>query len=334
MAFFSDKKVLLIGGTGTIGRGVLQTLLKQDPKVVRVLSRDEFKQFQLQDEYKSIRNIRYLLGDVRDYNRVLKAMEDIDVVFHFAALKHVPACEYNPFEAVQTNILGTQNVVTAAINAGVERVIVTSSDKAISPTNTYGATKLVVERLIAAAEVSKGSSKTVFSAVRFGNVLGSRGSVIPLLKQQILARHALTITNPDMTRFMMTQSQAVDLTLQAAERANGGELFILKMPVIKLGTLIDVLEREVCQKYEVAPPSREIIGLRPGEKMFEELMTREESTQAIELPDMFVIPPFQSDRPYEYDNARSAREGSYSSNDTEPITDVQLSSWLHTENLI
>ncbi|WP_029421616.1 polysaccharide biosynthesis protein [Alicyclobacillus macrosporangiidus] len=330
--FFRGKRILLIGGTGTVGRGLLRALLRFEPRVIRVFSRDEFKQFELQTEYANHSNIRYLLGDVRDTSRLIRAMEDIDVVFHMAALKHVPACEYNPFEAVQTNIIGTQNVITAAMAAGVGKVIVTSTDKAISPTNTYGATKLVVERLVAAAEHAKGSASTVFSAVRFGNVMGSRGSVIPLIKRQLLERRPVTVTDPGMTRFMMTLTQAVELTLRAAVWSHGGELFILKMPVLRLGDLVEVVRDEVSRKYGVPRGEVETIGLRPGEKRYEELMTEDESRQAVELDHMFVIPPPHAH--WHYADAAPAAVGTYRSNDIPPIDREQIRHWVLSEGLI
>ncbi len=330
--FFQDKRILLIGGTGTIGRGLLNALLLQRPKVVRILSRDEFKQFELQMKYEGTANIRYLLGDIRDYSRLLRAMEDIDVVFHTAAYKHVPACEYNPFEAVQTNIIGSQNVITAALHTGVQKVIITSSDKSISPTNTYGATKLVVERLVAAAEYAKGSANTVFTAVRFGNVMGSRGSIIPLLKQQLAEGKPITVTDSSMTRFMMTLSQAVSLTLRAAELSCGGELYILKMPVLRLGDLVEVVRDEMSKKYGVSKGVLKIIGLRSGEKRYEELMTEDESRLAVELDEMFVIPSGRSKNSYV--SANPASIGSYRSRDITPIDKEQIRQWVLSEELI
>lgn len=332
MNFFQNKRVLLIGGTGTIGQGLLRSILAQQPSVIRIFSRDEFKQFELQTDYKGHSNIRYLIGDVRDYSRLLRAMEGIDIVFHTAALKHVPACEYNPFEAVQTNIIGTQNVITAAIETDVQKVVVTSTDKSISPTNTYGATKLVVERLVAAAEYSKGSAHTVFSAVRFGNVMGSRGSIIPLIRRQIMEGKPVTITDPTMTRFMMTQSQAISLTMQAAQNSHGGELFILKMPVLQLGDLFAVVREEVSRKYGISPGRVETIGLRPGEKMYEELMTEDESRQAVELKDMFVIPSVNSRR--YYTEVQPAKIHSYSSHGIPSIDKEQIRQWVLSEGLI
>lgn len=330
--FYHDKRVLLVGGTGTIGRGLLRTLLEQKPKVVRIFSRDEFKQFELQARYSGVPNIRYLLGDVRDGRRLARAMEDIDIVFHTAALKQVPACEYNPFEAVQTNIIGTQNVITTALQMGIQKVVVTSTDKSISPTNTYGATKLVVERLMSAVEEAKGSKTTVFSVVRFGNVLGSRGSIIPLFKQQLLEGRPITVTDRTMTRFMMTLPQAVGLTLQAAELSQGGELYVLKMPVLQLGDLVEVVREEVSKRYGVPKGTIESIGLRPGEKMYEELMTENESRQALELDGMFVIPSKRSRS--HYSTAKPARVKVYSSRDIPPIGKEQIRQWVLTEDLI
>ena len=198
-------------------------------------------------------------------------------MFHMAALKHVPACEYNPYEAVKTNIIGTENVILAARSAGVKRVIFTSTDKAIAP-NTYGASKLMAERLIASAQYNSGSHATIFAAVRFGNVMGSRGSVIPLFKSQITEKRKITVTDLTMSRFMMTLSQATELTIKAMKTAQGGEIFVLKMPIISLKDLAEVIIEETAKKININSDSVEMvkIGLRPGEKMYEELMTIEE----------------------------------------------------------
>ncbi len=318
---FRDKKILIIGGTGTIGQSLLNHILSQSPAVVRVFSRDEHKQFELQQKLYGHTNIRFLIGDVRDYDRVKRAMKDIDYVFHLAAMKHVPACEYNPFEAVQTNIIGTQNVIRASLECEVEKTIFTSTDKAIAPTNTYGASKLMAERLITAAQYHAGTSRTVFAAVRFGNVMGSRGSVIPLFKWQIREHRRITVTRRDMSRFMMTKEQATNLIIRALSLAQGGEVFVLKMPVIRLIDLAECVIEETAKQFGI---SKELIGieetgLRPGEKMYEELMTEEESTYAFEFDDMFVVPsPFLAVPVYE--GAKPARIGSYSSQHIPPIS--------------
>lgn len=293
---FENKNVLIIGGTGSIGSKLLIELLKQKTKVIRIFSRDEYKQFELMHSLGingENTRIRFLIGDVRDKERLSRAMNEIDVVFDLAALKHVPSCEYNPFEAVETNVIGTQNVIDSAIRNNVEKVLYTSSDKAISPTNTMGATKLLAERLIASADNSKGKNQTIFSAVRFGNVMGTRGSVIPLFKKQIIQNKHITLTRRDMTRFMMSIGQAVNLILKASDNAVGGEIFVLKMPVIKLEDLAYVLIETTCEKYKINPNEVKIkeIGLRPGEKMYEELMTEQEADQAVEYDDYFSIFP-------------------------------------------
>lgn len=333
---FKDKRILVIGGTGTIGSSIVKTLLECEPKVIRILSRDEYKQFNMMNEYENNRKLRFLLGDVRDADRLNRAMEGIDIVFHAAALKHVPACEYNPFEAIKTNVIGTQNVIESAILNEVERVIFTSTDKTISPTNTYGATKLLAERLISAANYYKGSHKTIFAAVRFGNVMGSRGSVIPLFKKQILEKRYITITDPRMSRFMMTQKQATSLTLKACERALGGEVFILKMPVINLGDLAEVVVEETAAKYGISKEDISIraVGLRPGEKMYEELMTLEESKCAIEFEDMFSVPPLWSEKQLNYLDGKQAQCKTYSSNDESPISKEEVRRLIIEENLI
>jgi UDP-N-acetylglucosamine 4,6-dehydratase/5-epimerase len=335
---YEGKKILIIGGTGTLGQLLTRFLLEQNPKVIRILSRDEYKQYEMQRVFaEHQQRLRFLIGDVRDGQRLQRAMEDIDYVFHLAAMKHVPFCEYNPFEAVQTNIIGTQNMIQAAINSGVKKVLFTSTDKAISPTNTYGASKLMAERLISAAEYQKGPKQTTFASVRFGNVMGSRGSVIPLFRKQILEKRMVTVTDLNMTRYMMTATQAMSLMLKANELAQGGEVFVLKMPTVRLRDLVDVVIEEVCRKYSISEPIeiREI-GLRPGEKRYEELMNEEEKLLAWELPDMYVIPsPFQEmmdNTPYPGAVLMQARE--VNSHYEQPIDREILRDWILTEDLI
>ena len=245
---FKNKHILIVGGTGTIGCALTKRILKDHPEVIRIYSRDEYKQFIMKEELNDATNLRFLIGDVRDKERLNRAMQDIDVVFNLAALKHVPSCEYNPFEAVKTNILGAQNVIESAMENGVRKLIYTSSDKAVSPTNTMGATKLLAERIISSSYYARGYSGTIFASVRFGNVIGSRGSVIPLFKKQIIENRYITVTEPEMTRFMMSSQEAIDLVLKAARIAKGGEVFVLKMPVIKLIDLAEVVIEKVCLK--------------------------------------------------------------------------------------
>ncbi|MGG3888375.1 SDR family NAD(P)-dependent oxidoreductase [Metabacillus fastidiosus] len=333
--FFKDKKILIIGGTGTIGQSLLNQILLEKPKVVRIFSRDEYKQYRLQNRIGNRKDLRFLIGDVRDYDRVFSAMQDIDYVFHVAAMKHVPACEYNPYEAVQTNINGTYNVIKAAIAQSVTKVVFTSSDKSISPTNTYGATKLTAEKLISAAQYSKGREKTTFASVRFGNVMGSRGSVIPLFIEQIKESKKVTVTDLSMTRFMMTLRQATTLTIKALQESKGGEVFVLKMPVIALSDLVAVVIEEACNKYNVKCDeiSIEEIGLRQGEKMYEELMTYDESTMAWELSDMFIIPGIYG-RQQTYLNAIKPKHGTYSSESQIPISKEEIRKLILSEKLI
>jgi UDP-N-acetylglucosamine 4,6-dehydratase len=332
---YKGKKILLIGGTGTIGRYLLKQILLEEPSVIRILSRDEHKQFEMQQQLSSYSNIRYLIGDIRDSQRLLRAMEGIDYVFHAAAMKHVPSCEYNPFEAVQTNVIGTQNVISAAIENGVQRVLFTSTDKAISPTNTYGATKLTAERLISAAQYQKGSKSTVFSSVRFGNVMGSRGSVIPLFKNQILETGSVTVTDINMIRYMMTPSQAIALMLKANELAHGGEVFVLKMPIVRLSDLVEVLIEEITKKYHI---NKEIqvnsIGLRPGEKMYEELMTEEEYRFSLETDEMYIVPSFFTEEKVEYPYAKPTKSTESRLLLQPPINKETLRDWVLFEKLI
>ena len=321
-----NKNILVIGGTGTIGTALVKRLLTFKPNVVRIYSRDEYKQFVMREDLDNNGKIRFLLGDVRDKERLDRAMHGVDAVFDLAALKHVPACEYDPFEAVKTNVLGSQNIIECAIGNKVERVIYTSSDKAVSPTNTMGATKLLAERLFSSADYSKGSDIPVFASVRFGNVLDSRGSVIPLWQKQISANHFITITEYEMTRFIMSINQAVELILKSYDIARGGEVFVLKMPVVKLCDLADAVIDMECKKTGLAPDAIEIkkTGLRPGEKMYEELMTAQESSYAIEYQDMFAILPQHRLDLIKTDGLKCAAVGEYSSATEEVLSKEEI----------
>lgn len=294
--FFNNKSILVTGGSGSIGSVLVKELLKNNPHVVRVLDNNETGLFELYHDLKS-KKIRPLVGDVRDKERIKRAMEGIDIVFHAAALKHVPLCEYNPFDAVKTNIIGTQNIMDTALDKGVKKVILISTDKAANPTNVMGATKLLAEKLTISMNNYRGSRDTVFSCVRFGNVLNTRGSVIPLFKSQIIKGGPVTVTDPNMTRFMMTIEKAVNLVLKATEIATAGETFILKMPVVKIGDLAEVMVDNLAPIYGFKPKDIEIrnIGKRPGEKLYEELMTEYEAEYAYENEEMIVIIPEKFD---------------------------------------
>ena len=323
---FKNKKILVTGGTGCIGSEIVKSILNYKPKVVRIFSNDEDSTFKMSQEIGTSKNRRFLIGDIRDKERLITAMDGIDIVYHAAALKHVPLCEYNPFEAIKTNVLGTQNIIDAALENNVKKVINISTDKAVNPVNTMGATKLLAEKLIIDANFYKGPRETIFSCVRFGNVLFSRGSVIPLFEEQIKQNKIITITDPKMTRFMMSIDNTIDLVFKATLIAKGGEIFILKMPVVRLGDLADVVIKEYAEKYKCKSSDikKEIIGPRPGEKIFEELMTELEAEKAFETKDMLIIPP-QSEyginiKTSDYKNARKSKLSGYASRDVKPLS--------------
>jgi len=290
--FYEGKTVLVTGGCGSIGSEIVKRLLKYKPKSIRILDNNETGLFELKKELNS-RVARPLIGDVRDEKRLRKAVENVDIVFHAAALKHVPLCEYNPFEAVKTNILGTENIIDACLEEGVKKLIFISTDKAVNPTNVMGATKLLAERFTVSSNYFKGLKKTALSCVRFGNVLNSRGSVIPVFEKQIKEGGPVTVTDPDMTRFIMEIPHAVELVLKTAEIAKGGEIFILKMPAIKIGDLAAACIDFFAPKYDLDPKKIKIknIGKRIGEKTHEELLTENECENTYEFDEMFVILP-------------------------------------------
>lgn len=336
MGIYTGKKVLITGGTGTIGQYLTRSILADKPAVIRIFSRDEHKQFDMQQSLQEHdRTLRYLIGDVRDLPRLSRAMEDIDYVFHLAAMKHVPSCEYNPFEAVQTNVIGTQNVIQAALQNQVSKVLFTSSDKAVSPFNTYGATKLMAERLISAAAYQKGPKPTVFASVRFGNVMGSRGSVIPLFRKQIIEQGKITVTDLGMTRYMMTPMQAIHLLLAANDMSRDGEVFVLKMPIVRLADLVDIMLELVPAKYATSDKIQvEEIGIRPGEKMTEELMTTDEADKVIEQPFMYIIPPIYGSTNNKYENREAVMIDKHHFVPNEVISKEVLKAWLINEDLI
>jgi UDP-N-acetylglucosamine 4,6-dehydratase len=278
------KVILITGGTGSFGTKFLKTVLSEhEPAAVRIYSRDELKQYNLQRELDGDERVRFLIGDVRDGERLKMAMRGVDVAIHAAALKQVPACEYNPFEAVQTNIHGAENVVTAAIANDVPCTLALSTDKAVNPVNLYGATKLAAEKIITQGNAYAGDSRVRFASVRYGNVVGSRGSVIPLFKTQALEGE-LTITDEDMTRFWITLEQAVEIVISCIGLMQGGEVFVPRIPSMRVRDIADAIAPEA---------TRRIVGIRPGEKIHEVLITEDESRHARMLEDRYVIyPPF------------------------------------------
>ncbi|MBE1555017.1 UDP-N-acetylglucosamine 4,6-dehydratase (inverting) [Sporosarcina limicola] len=274
------KTILVTGGTGSFGKKFISTILQQDIKKVIVFSRDELKQYEMAQEFTDSR-IRFFIGDVRDKDRLYRAFDGVDIVIHAAAMKHVGACEYNPFEAVKTNIHGAQNIIEAAIDRGVEKVIALSTDKAASPLNLYGATKLASDKLFVAANSYAGDKNTGFSVVRYGNVVGSRGSVVPFFKK-IKSSGIVPITDDRMTRFWITLDQGVQFVLDSLERMRGGEIFVPKIPSMKV---LD-LAKAIAPECEI-----EIVGIRPGEKIHEAMITEDDARQTIEFDTYFVIQP-------------------------------------------
>ncbi len=292
--FFSSKRVLVTGGCGTVGKELIGQLVHDySVKELVVIDNNESELFFQGEVYKDFPNVHFYLADIRDERALVRKMDGIDIVFHTAAFKHVGLCEQVPFEAVQTNILGVENVVRAAVSKGVSKVIFTSSDKAVNPTNVMGTSKLMGERLITAANVEYKDSGCIFASTRFGNVLGSRGSVIPIFKNQISRGENITLTHEDMTRFIMSIEQSVQLIIDSAMLAQGGEVFVTKMPVIKIKDLAEVMVFELAEKcgHRVEEIKIQTIGVKPGEKLYEELMTGEETGRALELEKYFVVKP-------------------------------------------
>ncbi len=283
----NDKTILVTGGTGSFGKKFIETAFKKfEPKKIIVYSRDELKQFEMQHsdkfrKYDAEDRLRFFIGDVRDIERLKRAMEGVDIVIHAAALKQVPACEYNPFEAVKTNVIGGQNVIDVCLNSGVKKVIALSTDKAAAPINIYGATKLTSDKLFIAANNYKGWHDVKFSVVRYGNVMGSRGSVIPFFLSQ-KKEGVLTVTDERMTRFNITLQEGVEFVIKNLERMWGGELFVPKIPSYKILDVAKAVDGNCKIK---------IIGLRPGEKLHEEMITATDSINTIEFDDYFVILP-------------------------------------------
>jgi UDP-N-acetylglucosamine 4,6-dehydratase len=278
---FTDKTVLITGGTGSFGSRLIERLLSEHaPRAVRIFSRDEYKQSEMQRRFGDDR-LRFLIGDVRSLPRLLRATRGVDVIFHAAALKHVPICEYNPFEAVQTNVVGAENVVTAAIENDVPLTMALSTDKAVNPVNLYGATKLCQEKIVTQGNAYAADSIARFACVRYGNVVGSRGSVVPLFKQQALTG-TVTITDERMTRFWITLDEAIDFVVASLARMEGGEIFVPKIPSMRVTDLAEALAPGI---------PREIVGIRPGEKLHEALLTEDEARHGWEMDTGYTIMP-------------------------------------------
>lgn len=285
---FKNRIILVTGGTGSIGSEIVSQLLKYEPKQVRILSRNDSKQYDLLERLGHPENLRLFIGDIRDRDRLDLAFQDVDFVFHAAALKHVPICEYNPFEAVKTNIVGSQNIIDMALRHNVKKVIGISTDKAANPTNVMGTSKLMMEKLFANTNFFS-TGRTMFSCVRFGNVAWATSSVLPIWKEQVSRHGHINVTHPKMTRFLMSISQAVDLTIKAAELSRGGEIFVLKMPAIRLPDLAKMYIRKYHPDNNI---KIKFTNSRPGEKIHEDLLTPSEDFGSIfENPEMFILFP-------------------------------------------
>ncbi|MGV1098812.1 polysaccharide biosynthesis protein [Thiovibrio sp. JS02] len=338
-----NKRVLVTGACGTVGSKLIEFLLEGNYDTAEVVGLDnnESGLFFLEQQFLRDKRARFFLADIRDRDKLRRKMRGIDIVFHAAALKHVILCERSPFEAVQTNINGVQNIIYAACENNVEKVIFTSSDKAVNPTNVMGTSKLMGERLMTAANSNFHGDGPIFASTRFGNVLGSNGSVVPIFHKQIAKGGPVTLTHPEMTRFVMSIDQAVRLVIDSISLARGGEVFITKMPIIRIKDLATVMIEELAEAYGHDPRRIEVteIGVKPGEKLYEELMSDEETHRAIELPKYFlVLPAFRglyNKVTYVYSDIVSHTVSNpYISSRETPLSIEELKLFLRSNNLL
>ena len=322
---FTGATLLITGGTGSFGNAVLRGLLQSGLSEIRIFSRDEKKQDDMRKHYNDAK-LKFFIGDVRDYQSVLNAVRGADFIFHAAALKQVPSCEFHPMEAVKTNVLGTENVLEAAIACGVKKVVCLSTDKAVYPINAMGISKAMMEKVLVAK--SRNSGSTIICATRYGNVMASRGSVIPLFAEQIRAGKPITITDPNMTRFMMTLEDAVELVLYAFEHGNAGEIFVQKAPAATIATLASALTSAL----NVPKHPIDIIGTRHGEKLFEALLSREEMATAQDLGNYYRVPPDLRDLNYgkfvEQGDTKISGADEYSSHNTHRLDVAEMRALL------
>ena len=333
---FDGKTVLITGGTGSLGRALTKKLLDSNVDTIRIFSRNESKQIEMESDFDDIR-LRFFIGDVRDSERLFSALEDVDLVFHAAALKHVPKIEYNPFESIKTNVIGSQNVIDNSLRQNVEKVICVGTDKAVSPLNTYGATKLLMEKLFVSANnyINSEKHKTKFVAVRYGNVLGSSGSVIPKFIDMIKKGKPISVTDAKMTRFTITMNDALEFILNATVAGKGSEIFIPKLKAYEMPILIEALS-ELCGKTE-----QEISGIRPGEKLHETLINHDEIRYAWEINNMYMLanPHYKlfndSEILENYDGIKKVGGiNSYSSDTVEKITKEELKGKIKNSGLL
>jgi len=328
---YDGKKILITGGTGSLGNALTEKLLETDVDTVRIFSRDELKQTQMKVKYNDKR-LRFIIGDVRDKIRISRALEDINIVIHAAALKNVPVIEYNPFEAVKTNVYGTQNVIEGCLDNGIELALGIGTDKAVSPFNTYGSTKLLMERLFISANYYKGFHKINFLGVRYGNVMGSRGSIVPTLINQVISNEKITITDLEMTRFNITMNGSLKLIFRILKNGCGGEVFVPKLKAYKVADMKDALLDLLDRKNEI-----QIIGVRPGEKFHETLINSDEIRNTYENQDDYII----FDKNHQFPEAsclteeqRTSLTEEYSSNHVELLSKNEIKEILVNENLV
>ena len=331
---FEGKKILITGGTGSLGQALTKRLLEHDVDAIRIFSRNESKQIDMESKF-SDKRLRFLLGDIRDFDRLNRAFEDIDIVFHAAALKHVPVIEYNPFEAIKTNVIGSQNVINACLENDVSKAICIGTDKAVSPLNTYGATKLLMEKLFVSARnyLNEKRHKTKFIALRYGNVLGSSGSVIPKFIEQIKNKQKITITDPNMTRFSITMDDALNFIVRAAELGKGSEIFL---PKLRAYTISDV---KAALFELLGHTEEEVIGIRPGEKIDEILISTDEIRHGWEYENMYMITNNSKlsvdDQQVLYPGIKAIQNmETYSSKTAEKISREELKNIIKKSNLI
>ena len=332
---YANKTILVTGGTGSIGSELVRQLLPHNPKEIRVFEFNENSIAAFRRELADTR-VSFVVGDIRDRERLDEAVAGVDIIFHAAAMKHVDICEYNPQEAIKTNVIGTGNIIACALRYHIQNVVLISTDKAANPTNTMGATKMLAERLIAEADTRKQSGRPAFCSVRFGNVLGSAGSVVPLFRESIEKRRSVAVTDEQMTRFVLTIPEAARLVLEAAALANGGETFILKMHSLRLGDLVDVMIEVVSKKcgFSAAEVRKEVIGLRPGEKIHEDLISETEWSRTLETDKLYIVLSPLSTMKAAYPGARRPAVTNYNSANNTLLTKEQIRQLLEKENLV
>lgn len=328
---FDGQKILITGGTGSLGKALTKRILRENIDTIRIFSRDELKQSEMKNELEDKR-LRFLIGDVRDKERLSRALENIDIVIHAAALKQITAAEYNPFEAVKTNIYGSQNLIECCLDHNVDIALAIGTDKAVSPLNTYGASKMLMERLFISANYYKGSRKTKFVCVRYGNVLGSRGSLVPTLVSQIKNGNEITITDPKMTRFNITMNKALELIFRVIKNCKGGEVFIPKLDAYRVNEM-----KEAVVELMQASNKEKMIPVRPGEKYHESLINNEELRNTFESNEDYIIFEKQSQN-YDYTSLnnvkRTVLKNDYTSNSVKLLSTNELKEILQKENII